>query len=746
MFRSTLRLSRPVLGKSFATNALTSNKLFDKILIANRGEIACRVIKTARKMGIKTVAVYSEADKDAEHVKLADESYFIGPAPAAQSYLKGEKIIEACLNTGAKAVHPGYGFLSENLDFCQLCTDNNITFIGPPPNAIRAMGSKSESKDIMIKANVPVTPGYHGSDNSNDTLLMKAREVGFPLMIKAVAGGGGKGMRLVETEDKFLESLESCRGEALRSFKDDQVLIERLIRKPRHVEFQVFGDHHGNAVHLFERDCSIQRRHQKVLEEAPAPNLTPQMRQAMSEAAVACVKATGYVGAGTVEFLIDSISNEFFFCEMNTRLQVEHPITEMITDLDLVEWQLRIASGEPIPLPQEQIKERTKGCAIEARIYAENPVKNFMPCSGHLAHLSTPIDRKELLTNGAGGRREENGGVRVDSGVVKGNDVSTYYDPMIAKLIAYGNNREEALIKLENSLRNYQVAGLPNNIDFLIKCVRHKGFAKEQPTTHFFNQYMDEILSSLEQKSITEFDSHGVFSIASFNEAMKILKIKNNDSHKKIWQGKNEFSNFRNSSTPVSNILHVVENQENIIINSSSSIDGTYQLFSNEDKSNKSTYKLISSKVVSNNIEKSRNVQCIVLENVIEKDSKLIKGTSSLQFFTNGDVQVDSWLEGQTGENSTHYNMVFSLKKDIDVEGGASSNPVVLSPMPGKIVKVLATDGKEVKKGEPLVVLEAMKMEHIVYAPCDGIVSIFCNEATPVQDGSKLAEVLPSTA
>ncbi len=459
---SALRSASSFGFRSMQAMNLSGSKdgpLFDKILIANRGEIACRVIRTARQLGVQTVAVYSDADRNAEHVKMADEAVYLGPAPATQSYLRGDKIIDACKKTGAKAVHPGYGFLSENLDFCQMCTDNNIVFIGPPPNAIRAMGSKSESKDIMIKAGVPVTPGYHGDDNSNETLLKKASEVGYPLMIKAVAGGGGKGMRLVTEESSFIESLESCRREAAKSFKDDKVLIERLVRSPRHVELQVFGDHYGNAVYLLERDCSIQRRHQKVLEEAPAPNLSPQMRKAMGDAAVACVKATGYVGAGTVEFLIDTVSNEFYFCEMNTRLQVEHPVTEMITGTDLVEWQLRVASGQPLPLTQDQIFARAKGCAIEARIYAENPLKNFLPASGHLAHLRTPIELNDIEP-----------GIRVDSGVIKGNTVSTFYDPMIAKLIVYSETREKALEKMERSLRNYHVCLLFPQLYLIFMC------------------------------------------------------------------------------------------------------------------------------------------------------------------------------------------------------------------------------------------------------------------------------------
>ncbi|CAM9250574.1 unnamed protein product, partial [Ectocarpus fasciculatus] len=463
-------------------------KLFDKIIIANRGEIACRVIRTAKELGIKTVACYSDADKNAMHVRLADEAVHIGNSPAAESYLRGEKIIEAAKRTGAQAVHPGYGFLSENLAFCKMCEDNNITFIGPPPGAIRAMGSKSESKDIMIKANVPVTPGYHGENQDKDFLFAEAEKIGYPLMIKAVSGGGGKGMRAVMEPGQFYEALEGCKREAMKSFSDDVVLIEKLVREPRHVELQVFGDTFGNVVHLRERDCSVQRRHQKVLEEAPAPNLTDDVRTRMGNAAVACAKAVGYVGAGTVEFLVDSISQDFYFCEMNTRLQVEHPVTEMITGLDLVEWQLRVASGNPLPLTQEEILTRVKGCAIEARIYAENPMRDFLPATGRMVHMHTPDFGDEP-------------GVRADYGIRSGDSVSTFYDPMIAKLIAYDETRDKAVLKLERALRGFQVSGLTNNIDFLVDTAKHNGFLNEQPTTGFFDKHLSNILNNLSAKS-----------------------------------------------------------------------------------------------------------------------------------------------------------------------------------------------------------------------------------------------------
>lgn len=445
--RSLGRSRLPVsASKQFAMGRFSTveKKLFDKIIIANRGEIACRVIRTAKKLGIKTVACYSDVDKNALHVRLADEAVHIGPSPAAESYLRGDKIIEAAKRTGAQAVHPGYGFLSENLAFCKMCEDNGIVFIGPPPGAIRAMGSKSESKDIMIKANVPVTPGYHGLNQDKEFLFAEAAKIGYPVMIKAVSGGGGKGMRAVNEPAQFYEALEGCKREAMKSFSDDVVLIEKVVREPRHVELQVFGDTFGNVVHLRERDCSIQRRHQKVLEEAPAPNLTDDVRKRMGDAAVACAKAVGYVGAGTVEFLVDSISQDFYFCEMNTRLQVEHPVTEMITGLDLVEWQLRVASGNPLPLTQNEILARVKGCAIEARIYAENPMSNFLPVTGRIVHMHTPDTGEES-------------GVRADYGLGSGDSVSTFYDPMIAKLIAYDETREKAVLKLERALRGFQV-------------------------------------------------------------------------------------------------------------------------------------------------------------------------------------------------------------------------------------------------------------------------------------------------
>jgi len=408
--------------------------MFTKILIANRGEIACRVIKTAKKMGILTVAVFSDADKDALHVHMADEAIYLGPSPAKDSYLVIDKVIAAAVKTGAQAIHPGYGFLSENSKFCQACAEHNITFIGPPVGAIEAMGSKSAAKTIMEKASVPLVPGYHGDDQSPAILKRAADKMGYPVLLKATAGGGGKGMRQVWAEQEFNEALQAAKREAMSSFADDTMLVEKYLTQPRHVEIQVFCDNHQNAVYLFERDCSVQRRHQKVIEEAPAFNMSESLRKQMGESAIKSAQAIGYQGAGTVEFLLD-IDGSFYFMEMNTRLQVEHPVTEMITGQDLVEWQLRVAADETLPKSQSQLT--ITGHAFEARIYAEDANNDFLPATGTLRLLKTPT---------------ENSHVRVDTGVRQGDDVSVYYDPMIAKLIVWDENRDKALKRLRKAL------------------------------------------------------------------------------------------------------------------------------------------------------------------------------------------------------------------------------------------------------------------------------------------------------
>ncbi|KAJ1429045.1 carbamoyl-phosphate synthase L chain, ATP binding domain-containing protein [Ochromonadaceae sp. CCMP2298] len=702
---------------------------FDKILIANRGEIACRVIRTARLMGIKTVAVYSDADANAEHVRLADEAVHIGPSAASESYLVGAKIIEACKSTGAQAVHPGYGFLSENLAFCKMCEESGVEFIGPPPTAIRAMGSKSESKAIMIAAGVPVTPGYHGEDNSNETLLREARKMGFPLMIKAVSGGGGKGMRTVLAEDKFIDSLESCRRESLKSFNDAQVLIEKLVQNPRHVELQVFGDKHGQVVHLLERDCSVQRRHQKVLEEAPAPNLDTAMRAAMGEAAVACAKAVGYVGAGTVEFLVDSVTNDFYFCEMNTRLQVEHPVTEMVTGTDLVEWQLRVAAGQPLPLSQEQIIAQSRGCAVEARIYAENPQNDFLPASGQLVHLRTP-DNSEP-------------GVRVDSGVVSGNVVSTFYDPMIAKLVAFADTREEALGKLERALRKYQVAGISNNIDFLVKCVQHPGFATKVPvTTGFFSSYMEEILSSISDSSdVTAFHRHTCFGVVSYLEAMR------QPQGSGVWSGSgDEFVDWRNQRgrSRKFEIAGAQSGTRTAVVDAApagGSLRGGSLSVSLRGEASETAVDVYDCAVKSKSLVSRGDQSSSVWDNTVLIDGRLVSGTVSIHSNVAKAVVVDVWLNDCTGAEASHYQFSvppanFSLSSDQD------SATAAFAPMPGKVIQIVAQEGSLVQKGDPIAIIEAMKMEHVVYSPCSGVVHIFCAEGASVGEGAKLAEIV----
>jgi 3-methylcrotonyl-CoA carboxylase alpha subunit len=453
--------------------------MFTKILIANRGEIACRVIHTCRKMGVATVAVYSDADASARHVAMADEAVRLGPAPVAESYLRGDAIIQAALDTGAQAVHPGYGFLSENPEFAQALADAGLVFIGPSASAIRAMGLKDAAKALMEKANVPVVPGYHGADQDDALLTEEAAKIGYPVLIKAVAGGGGKGMRLVEDAKDFEDALQSARSEAATAFGNSDVLVEKFIQNPRHIEIQVFGDTQGNAVHLFERDCSLQRRHQKVIEEAPAPDMPNAVREAMGKAAVRAAQAIGYSGAGTIEFIVDGSGplreDGFWFMEMNTRLQVEHPVTEAITRQDLVEWQLRVADGEPLPKSQDELS--INGWAFEARIYAEDATKGFLPSIGTLFHLQFPQN------------------ARFDTGVRAGDTITPHYDPMIAKVVVHGPTRDVALGKLTAALAATQVAGCTTNIGFLSALSQHEGFAQGQVDTGLIARHQDELVA-----------------------------------------------------------------------------------------------------------------------------------------------------------------------------------------------------------------------------------------------------------
>ena len=655
--------------------------MFQKILIANRGEIACRVIRSAKKLGIATVAVYSDADANAQHVKLADEAIYIGESPAAQSYLQGERIIQAALDTGAQAIHPGYGFLSENDQFALACQQNNITFIGPPVAAILAMGLKATSKTLMEKAGVPLTPGYHGTNQDINFLKQQADAIGYPVLIKASAGGGGKGMRLVERGEDFLSSLSSCKSEAKSSFGNDEVLIERYVINPRHIEVQVFGDSHGNYVHLFERDCSVQRRHQKVLEEAPAPLVSQDKLDAMRQAAIDAARAVDYVGAGTVEFIVEQDGTAYFM-EMNTRLQVEHPVTEMITGVDLVEWQLRVAFGEPLPKQQDQL--RIHGHAIEARVYAEEPEKGFLPAIGQISYLHYP---------------EQNQFVRVDSGIVEGDEISTYYDPMIAKLIVWGENREAALVQMHHALGQFHVEGLGNNIAFLDRIVRCDSFKQAQLDTNLI-QREDAFLfptthSIAPQLVIT----------AALTELLSRFS-QNKTANNPVWQTESLWRININSSY----CLKLMQDEQLVQVRFTAENDefiaeylGSKYRIAGEILSRNSIQIKIDGK--QDKFAFSRNHQGVTLF----KDSQSYKFNYLSQKFSTDDTQ------------STEANLK--------------------APMPGVITQVLVALNEQVKKDDVLMTLEAMKMEYAIRAPHDGMISSwYFQVGDQVKAGDELVE------
>ena len=670
--------------------------MFNKILIANRGEIACRVIKTARRMGIRTVAVYSEADANARHVRLADEAVLLGPAAARESYLVADKIIEACKRTGAQAVHPGYGFLSENADFADALAANGIAFIGPPASAIRAMGSKSEAKKLMGKAAVPLTPGYHGDDQTPALLHQEADAIGYPVLIKAAAGGGGKGMRLVEKSEDFPDSLASCKREAISSFGNDHVLIEKYITKPRHIEIQVFADSLGNCVYLFERDCSVQRRHQKVLEEAPAPGMTLERRREMGDAAVAAAKAVGYVGAGTVEFIANQ-DGSFYFMEMNTRLQVEHPVTEMITGQDLVEWQLRVAAGQPLPLAQDQLQIR--GHALEARIYAEDANKGFLPSTGKLIRLAPPADSLN---------------VRVDTGVEEGDEITPFYDPMIAKLIVWDEHRDAALARMRKALADYQVAGVTTNIDFLSRLVACPAFAGADLDTGLIERQKDFLFPPVQAAP------RDVLLVATVGELLweqheARQKAKTSGDPWSPWHARDGWRmnlsaarmiGFRDGEKLIEAQVRYQRNQWQI------TIDGETTL---------ARGKKLDGDAFAVELDDRRLIASVV---VPQSDS--LRGAT--------DDKRSIFLNGTT----------YTLLRDDPlhlVEAGGAQGGGLTAPMPGKVVALLAQVGQAVEKGTPLLILEAMKMEHTITAPAAGTVKAFCYAAgEQVSDGAALVE------
>lgn len=635
----------------------------NKILIANRGEIACRIIRTAQRMGIECVAVYSDADKSAQHVLLADEAWHIGDAPAKESYLRADVILDVAKRSNADAVHPGYGFLSENAEFADACAKNHIKFIGPPKAAIEAMGSKSEAKNIMHKAGVPLVQGYHGEDQSEQCLQQEADKIGYPLLIKATAGGGGKGMRVVESSADFIDALNSCKREAKSSFGDDKVLVEKYLTKPRHVEIQVFADSLNNAVHLFERDCSVQRRHQKVIEEAPAPGLSEEIRNEMGQVAITAARAIGYEGAGTVEFLYDE-DGSFYFMEMNTRLQVEHPVTEKITGLDLVEWQITVANGLPLPLSQQQLS--INGHAFEARIYAEDPNNNYLPTTGQITHLGLPV---------------LNENVRVDSGIVASDNVSVYYDPMIAKLIVWDKDRTSALARLRGALKDFHVAGLTTNIEFLHQLASHKAFNDADLDTHFLEKHDGDFTLEREQNE-TE-----ILLAASLQVMMQqsAIPAHNNNDANSPW---NDHTGWRLNEDN----FHVIDFSLNdraisVTAHFRDSNSRCTQSFSFELDGN--TYPVsgyIDDNKIHLNIEGHQSVVSYAREN------------NRIVIFRNAANWQLELVDNSVSEDDT------------------KSQANLSAPMPGTVIDVLVKDGDQVEEGQALMVMEAMKMEHTIKA------------------------------
>ncbi len=669
--------------------------MFNKILIANRGEIACRIARTARRMGIATVAVYSEADANAMHVKACDEAYLIGPAPVTDSYLQADKILEVAKKSGAQAVHPGYGFMSENASFSKACKDAGIVFIGPPESAIISMGSKSEAKIVMTKAGVPLVPGYHGDDQSLETLKKESDGVGFPQLIKATAGGGGKGMRVVKNSNEFEAALISCKRESKASFGDDKVLIERYLTAPRHVELQIFADTHGNAVHVFERDCSIQRRHQKVIEEAPAPGMTEELRAAMGKAAIDSAKAINYEGAGTVEFLLDT-DGSFFFMEMNTRLQVEHPISEMISGQDLVEWQLLVASGEPLPLTQQQLK--INGHAFEARIYAESPENDFLPATGTLEYLKTP---------------ETNAHIRVDTGVQQGDEVSVYYDPMIAKLIVWDRDRDSALRQMKAALLDYQILGLSTNLEFLSKLFSAPAFAKAELDTGF-----------IEKNHTDLFTDKGASANKESNQNQPPSDVIALTCLYELLQTKAKAAAAQSATADPSSPWGIGDgwqlNQDN---------------FNSVELESNGTQSLIIAHYRDQGYQLNfDNQELLISGTMLDKNglSAELDGRKLSAVFVKKNQQISVLFEGRVW-NIT----VLDPRMDaMENEGQAGG---LVAPMPGSVVAVEVKVGDEVKEGDALVVVEAMKMEHSILAPKDGTVKeIYFGVGDQVEDGDEL--------
>ncbi|GAA4109439.1 acetyl/propionyl/methylcrotonyl-CoA carboxylase subunit alpha [Aminobacter aganoensis] len=646
--------------------------MFSKILIANRGEIACRVIRTARKMGVKTVAVYSDADARSLHVAMADEAVHIGGSPVAESYLRGDVIIAAAKATGAEAIHPGYGFLSENPDFVDQVTAAGLVFIGPSAASIRAMGLKDAAKRLMEKAGVPVVPGYHGEAQEIVILASKAREIGYPVLIKARAGGGGKGMRRVDHPDDFSDALSGARREAKAAFGDDRVLVEKYVDKPRHIEVQVFGDNHGNAVHLFERDCSAQRRHQKVIEEAPAPGMTPELRTAMTDAAVKAAKAIGYSGAGTIEFIVDASDglkpDRFWFMEMNTRLQVEHPVTEMVTGVDLVEWQLRVAAGEELPVGQDGIG--LDGHAFEARLYAEDPAKGFLPAIGTLHHLSFPSES-------AAGTD-----IRIETGVRQGDAISPFYDPMIAKVVTHGADRTTALDALADAVSRTEVAGSTTNAAFLAALARDPDFASGDVDTGLIERKQDELTTSAAPGS-------RAIALAALAATGATTPADSDDP----WSGLAGYAHFN----PLVRRTALSFGGTEIVAHISARPDGRFD------------------------VRPEGGEAFVLAAETTEAGATVAAWPGHVTVFENG--------------RSFDFAISDPFARAAEIGEGTSS---MRAPMPGLVKLVRAAKGDKVTKGQAMLVLEAMKMEHTITATHDGVIQEIAAEGAQVTDGTVL--------
>jgi 3-methylcrotonyl-CoA carboxylase alpha subunit len=648
--------------------------VFSRILIANRGEIACRVARTARRLGIRTIAVFSDADANAAHVAACDEAVHIGGPRPTESYLRGEVILDAARRTGAEAIHPGYGFLSENAEFAAACARAGIVFIGPSAQAIAAMGSKSSAKSLMETAGVPLTPGYHGERQEPDYLQAQAERIGFPVLIKAVAGGGGKGMRRVDAAADFHAALASCRREAAASFKDERVLVEKFVTPARHIEVQVFGDDHGNAVYLFERDCSVQRRHQKVIEEAPAPGMTPERRQRMGEAAVAAARAVGYSGAGTVEF-IAAPDGSFFFMEMNTRLQVEHPVTEMITGLDLVEWQLRVAAGEPLPAAQAELA--LHGHAIEARIYAEDPAREFLPSVGRLTHLATPAPSAD---------------VRIDTGVREGDEITPYYDPMIAKLIVRGDTRARAIARMHEALSQYEVVGVATNIELLGRLMTAPSFVEGQLDTALIEREHAHLFPPALPVPPLAWTLAVLALVLARRDAPLASPWSDQSGWRLATAGRRHWK-MRSGETTADLAVSFAQVLQVEIDNDIRGVSGALE---------------------------ADTLRAIVDGVQIGARARVLG--NSIHLFLSGVHHVFEWLDPY-----------------LPPAGIADRHGGLTAPMPGRVIAILTNEGDKVARGAPLLVMEAMKMEHTVKAPAAGTVTrVLCKAGDQVKEGAEL--------